>query len=149
MFAMNTHGQLSPESTIYKCTGRLPLKNVDPCIEVLGARIVCARMALDRSSTDTRLFGATLETWNQILFVESDQVDDRCGLYYELVVASRLSAALALKKIELRRFPTRPIFEGVSGTSGKRYSPATSRLKNLILQPIEVVLARLAARKQV
>lgn len=147
--AITEHGGLAPESTIYKCTGRLPLINVNDCIGALSPMSVRARMTLDRSWVDTRLFGATMQVWKDLLFDSADRVDDNRGIYFERVVAARFSAGIALNEIRLSRFASRPLFSGVSGTSGNRYSPARSRLKSIVLGSFETGLARLATRKQV
>jgi hypothetical protein len=143
------HPELRPNDTIYKCTGRLPVKNAMQCIDVLPPGTARARMSLNRSMVDTRLFGATSQVWEDVLFGNLDQINDSGGVYYEHVVAAQLSAALAVGSVSLSRFPNRPIFAGVSGTSGRQYAKRLTRLKYRILRPLESALASVASRKQV
>lgn len=147
--AVLSHPGLRPEDTIYKCTGRLSVSNAMRCIGVLPPGTVRARMAINRSMVDTRLFGATAAIWKNVLFADVDQIDDSAGVYYEHVVAAQLSAALAVSRITLSRFPNRPIFSGISGTSGRAYSKRLTRVTYWILRPIERAMASLANRKQI
>jgi hypothetical protein len=140
---------LDSGSTLYKCTGRLPLLNVARCIGELERGSVRARMTLDRSSADTRLIGATVQEWKNLLFNTAGLVDDAHGIYFERVVASRIASALALGRCRLNRFPVRPIFGGISGTSGRRYSPRLSQARHFLLHPMELVMVKVAAHKQV
>lgn len=148
-YALTALTGLSDESTIYKCTGRLAMRNVGRNIECLALGSVRLRMTIDRSWADTRLFGATAKTWEELFFDSANQIDDSRSLEYERVVAARVASALALNEIKLDRFPARPIFEGVSGTSGRAYSPGLTRAKDRFFQPLEDVMAKIASTKQI
>lgn len=147
--ALNTHDALVPESTVYKCTGRLTLLNVAHTVATLAPTSVRVRMTLDRSWADTRLVGATVQTWRDVLVPGAHKIDDDRNRYFERVMAAQLAPRLALGELQLERFPSRPIFTGVSGTSGRSYSPQLSRAKERVWRPLEDLLARVAARKQV
>ena len=147
--AIDSMPDLVAGSTLYKSTGRLNLLNSARILSPLRPATVRVRMTADRSWADTRIFGADLATWKMVFGGVDFQVDDRSNRYLEKVVASRVSSAAALGDLQLSRFPRRPVFSGVSGSTGARYSSQSAIARGLIFDPIEGALARIASKKQV
>lgn len=138
-----------PDSeTVYKCTGRLSVANANRVISSLAESTLRARMTLDHSWIDTRLVGASLDVWRDIIIPAGQSVDDRVERPIEHELAVRAASRLADGSLTWARFPERPFFEGISGTSGRPYSGTRSKLSNALLARAENVLVRLAARKQ-
>ncbi|MEA5456993.1 hypothetical protein SPF06_19900 [Sinomonas sp. JGH33] len=140
---------LDANSTLFKCTGRLVVVNARRIIEPLGDSVVRSRMTADRSWVDTRFIGAVVGTWTEQLFRDIDLVDDDAGRYLERVMAARLSYESAINGVRLERFHERPLFEGVSGTHGARYSSSAASIRDRLFRPVESVLGAVAARKQI
>ncbi|RWZ68632.1 hypothetical protein ELQ92_05380 [Labedella populi] len=139
---------LPDEETVYKCTGRLSVANANRVISPLAEATLRGRMTLDRSWIDTRLVGASLDVWRDIVIPAGRSVDDRVDQPIEKELVVHAASRLAGGSLSWDRFPERPFFEGISGTSGRPYSASRSRLSNLLLARIENHLVRLAARKQ-
>lgn len=147
-YALRHLEDLTGDSTIYKATGRLSISNTTSLIKPLEVDRVCARMSVDRSWVDTRLVGASLSVWQNVLIPAGGLVDDDRGVYIEHAIASQLAAALALKKVVLARFPVRPAIAGISGSTGKRYHPRLERFKGILFRPMESLLTEIASRKK-
>lgn len=148
-FALARHPGIRPDSTVYKCTGRLPLLNSPRVIQRVGPERVRVRMMADRSWADTRLVGARPEVWDRLVRSCVGAVDERAGYDFERVAAAHFASEAALKRLRIERFPERPHFGGVSGTSGRTYSPTASRARDALMRTIERALANIASRKQV
>ncbi|WP_147423995.1 hypothetical protein [Microbacterium sp. AG1240] len=136
--------------TIYKVTGRLALEDAARLVVPLRDEEVRARAALDRSYVDTRLVGAGRSAWQFLLEDMVADIDDMRGVYVEHVLAARIATGLALRQISMSRFPWKPVFLGVSGTTGGIYGG--NKFRRLIAVPqryVESKLAALAQRKQV
>jgi hypothetical protein len=140
---------VAPNDTLYKCTGRLIVRNAGRILTPLRTGAVKVRMTLDRSWADTRLVGATAQTWSEHIFPDIDLVDDARGRYLERVLAARLASASTLGSVSIEQFSGRPLLSGVSGSTGKSYLARTSWLKDRALRPFETLLSGIASKKQV
>ncbi len=136
------------DEAVYKCTGRLVVSNAARVIQHLEPASVRVRMTIDRSWADSRLFGASADVWFEHLMRSTVEVSDPDGVEYERVLAADIAFGLAARSFTLSRFPERPLFDGVSGTTGQRYSPTLSRSRAAVLHWFEISLSGLAARKQ-
>jgi hypothetical protein len=137
-----------PEEAVYKCTGRLFVSNAARVVAPLPDSSLRARMTLNRSWIDTRLLGASPSVWRDVIGPAGREVDDNDERPIERQLGIHTSPRLAAGTLTWSRFPERPFFEGVSGTSGQAYSGVRSRLSNVVLSRLEDQLVRLAARKQ-
>lgn len=134
---------------LYKVTGRLTVANASRCVRPLRAGQIRARMSLDRSYVDTRMIGASSDTWPKLIDAALPNIDDTRGIYLEHAVAAYIAFAAALHQVEVTRFAERPTFVGSSGTGGARYGSRVSRVGAALLRPIEEGLAAIAGRKSV
>lgn len=148
-YVLARHPGVGPASSVYKCTGRLPLLNASRIVRPVEPGRVRIRMMADRSWVDTRLIGARAPVWDELVNTCSDAVDERLGYDLERVAAAHFASKAALKQLQIERFRERPVFEGVSGTSGRTYAPLSARGRDALMRPIENLLAGIASRKQV
>lgn len=109
--------------SIFKATGRLILRNASYCVSPIANDSVRIRMALDGNYVDTRLLGGSSKVWSELCESAASNADDEAGIYVEHAVAAFVSSRRALKTLSVERFARRPLFEGVSGSTGKFYSP--------------------------
>lgn len=135
--------------TVYKATGRLVLTNAAALVRDLGATTLRIRMTADRSFADARFLGCPVAVWERVLLADTDHIDERGGVYLEHVFAGSVARAAATRTISLERFPTRPSFEGQSGSTGKIYTSRGLRTPKRLRRLGEDLLAAIAARKQV
>lgn len=148
-FALEQCPEIGQHNTVYKCTGRLSVLNASRVIRRLSPAIVRARTMADRSWVDTRLVGARAAVWQELIDSCANTVDESIGFDLERIAAAHFASRAALKCLAIERFPERPIFAGMSGTSGQSYSPFLARARNALMRPVETVLAEIASRKQV
>ena len=133
----------------YKVTGRLRVTNYRESMQVVQPSTVVVRMTLNRAYADTRVLGASIDVWKRELNAMYDDVDEGRGVWLEHVVASRLAAAHALKRLNVERFNRRPRLQGMSGThaltmyGGRRLGDFPG------LNCVERAFHAFAARKQV
>ncbi|WIB67967.1 hypothetical protein DEI93_02685 [Curtobacterium sp. MCBD17_035] len=136
--------------TVFKCTGRLRIANPQAVISAVGAASVRLRMTLDRTFADTRLIGAAAHVWRDVLLKDREVLDDTGGIYLEHLVAAEVARASALSQIAIERFPSRPLFIGLSGSTGRTYvGRRFPALGARLIGGSERLLGSLAARKQV
>ncbi|MBA8848145.1 hypothetical protein [Microcella alkalica] len=135
------------DTTLYKVTGRLFVRNAMECITPLAQEEIRIRMTLDRTFADSRFFGASSLLWRTLLADISSKMNDEKSMIAEVVLAAEVAHAAAIGDILISRFPRRPVFEGKSGSTGEIYRQTPVR--DSLLAPLEKVLARLASRKQV
>jgi hypothetical protein len=135
--------------TVYKGTGRLVVRNAARILRRLPPEAVQIRMTADRSFADTRLLGASIGTWQQVVLADRDYIDEMRGVFLEHTVAASVGRAAALKTIQIQRFSQRPSFDGQSGSTGRQYRSAGQGPGAILRRIAEGRLAALAARKQV
>lgn len=143
------HALFAEPGSLYKVTGRLTVSNARRCVDPLSYRQVRARMTLDRSYADTRLFGASSDIWPVLIEDLQNHIDDSSGVYFEHALAGFIAAKVAIRQAKLSRFATRPIFKGMSGTSGASYGELAERAQSFLVRPFEYLLASVAQKKQV
>lgn len=140
---------ISNDSTFYKATGRLVVRNAPQLLTQLPSNTVTVRRSVDGKYCDTRFFGTTVKFWNEHLADMGADVDDNEGRYIEHVLAHRLREAEYRKGSLVRRFGTRPIIDGQSGTTGAKYGRLGSLTRGSLLRPVESFLADRFSSKQV
>lgn len=129
------------EGSAYKCTGRLWVANADDLLTPLPPATARIRRTLDWTWVDSRLVGASVDLWRGALAGMRSEVDDRGGRYLEHVVADRLRHAWTVEGAHLQRLGRRPVYVGRSGSTGIDYRSPRERLKGVVLQPLESLLA--------
>jgi hypothetical protein len=140
--------RIHPTTSVFKCTGRLWLKNHDRVLTEVGRNSVRVRSTMDGSWVDSRLLGATAQTWRSHLRQMGAAVDDPAGVYLEQVIGRRLHIMLGLDAGTIERFPRRPQLVGISGTTGKAYRGRGEIIRTAVLDPIEELISRNMRRKQ-
>lgn len=134
-------------TTLTKVTGRLRLANPRAVLSELAPNSAMVRRTLDRRFADTRLIHAALDVWGNVLGEMANEVDEADRVYLEHVVALRLIRAEYERGTAVLRFPQRPRFLGQSGTSGANYGGAGSGIRARVMQRLEDVVQRLAAKQ--
>ena len=139
---------LLPRESLYKCTGRLTVRNAEHLLRSLPPASVVARGTLDLSFIDTRFFGATIDVWQDHFADAWKDVEDLNGYYLEHAVSARILIGLGTRGLSLQRFPARPQFEGQSGSTGSRYGSYRRIIAQITAAPVEALLRRFAPTKQ-
>ncbi|MCC8908126.1 hypothetical protein [Curtobacterium sp. GD1] len=131
--------------TVYKVTGRLVVTNPGQVFGKLASDGVRLRTRIDGSHSDTRVLGASVRMWQEVILPAAEDVDYERRIEIEHCVAARIRFARTIRKVKVSRFPRRPLFAGQSGTNGSVYSPWKVALQGLLVRPLEPLVA-LAAR---
>ena len=131
--------------TIFKVTGRLVVTNPEQCMGELQQHSARLRMRIDGTLADTRLLGATYEVWRDHLLPCAEDIDLQQGIDIEHAVGANLTRARLLKQVRIDPFPERPLFLGESAFDGKRMRPGLTRLKSLMLRPVERAVSAAAS----
>lgn len=139
---------MSRSESVYKCTGRLTVKNAHQVIWPLPEGTLVARAPLMPTFLDTRFFGASLSVWKDLLSDAWPEVDDTAGIYLERVLGRRVLVGLAHDKVHFSRFPQRPRYTGTSGSTGASYGSPSRRVAQLAARPAEWLVRRIPADKQ-
>lgn len=140
---------IAEDSTFFKATGRLVVKNASDLLTRLPNNTAVVRRSLDGKYCDTRFFGTTVKFWNEHLSGMGTDVDDNEGRYIEHVLAHRLRETEYRERSLIQRFATRPDIDGQSGTTGAKYGRLGTLTVGSLLKPIETVLASRFSSKQV
>jgi hypothetical protein len=119
-----------PDEVWYKCTGRLFVKNFARCTpDAVPPNSFIARLSLELTHMDARIFGATANAWRQYFTGAGEAVEDAKGMFIEHVLAKRLLRGLS-EDAHLVRFRAQPQLIGRSGSySGRQYDSPRSRAK--------------------
>ncbi len=129
------------DGTAYKCTGRLWVANAVDLLAPLPPGTARIRRTLDWTWVDSRLVGASVDLWRDALAGMGREVDDREGRYVEHVMADRLRRTWATGGAAVERLGRRPVYVGRSGSTGIDYRSPRERLKGVLMQPLESMLA--------
>lgn len=142
---------LRDDLTLYKLTGRLFVRNLTKLMAPVPSMTLAARGTLDRSWVDTRLLGARISFWKDMLCAAAPLCDDSRGIYVERAIPAHLARRIVLGDVRVQRFPQRPQFSGVSGSTGRVYGTSAIRsgVETIIGAPLESAMARLSSMKQV
>jgi hypothetical protein len=143
-FALETVG-FHADDTVYKVTGRLTVTNPKAVFGRLEPNGVRLRTRIDGSHSDTRVLGASVAVWRDVLLPAADDVDYDRRIEIEHTVAARVRHARTLGRVSVSSFPRRPRFAGQSGTNGATYSPWKVAVQGAVVRPWEPVIA-IAAR---
>jgi hypothetical protein len=134
---------------VAKVTGRLRINNA---IELLAAHdnsTVLARRSLDRRYVDSRFFQVPVTLWSSYLTGLASEINDQEGRYFEHAIAYRLIVGEYERTLRVIPFARRPIVQGVSGTTGRRYGRSFTRALNMPLSWTERRLVSCFGSKQV
>lgn len=134
---------------VAKVTGRLRVHNA---LELLAAHdnsTVLARRSLDRRYVDSRFFQVPVTLWNSYMTGLASEICDTKGRYLEHAIAHRLIVGEYERKLRVIPFSQRPIVQGVSGTTGRRYGRRFSRALNRPLSWTERRIVSCFSSKQV
>jgi len=140
------HAAMPPETTFYKCTGRIWIHNAPRLVQPLKVGEIAIRRRIDGLWADTRFFGTTLEVWRRHLTGMADQVYDDEDVHLEHVMARRLLLGLGHDELKVRRLPAHPEWEGMSGTSGVAYRTRRTSLGSRIRNGLEDEMSRRVGR---
>lgn len=143
---LDTH---DPEATVHKVTGRLSIANASSVIRALRPSTVRVRRTLDRRYVDSRLISASLQDWSSAFRAMSEEIRDGEGRYLEHVFAARLIRLEYERKVKVEPFAQRPLFRGLSGSTGDRYGGSLRAVSSMMLGPVERALLSKLSKKQV
>jgi hypothetical protein len=119
-----------PDEVWYKCTGRLFVKNFARCIpDAVPPNSLIARLSLDLTHMDTRIFGATADAWRRYFTGTGKDVEPAKGELIEQALAKRVLRGLS-EDAHLVRFRAQPELIGRSGSHpGRQYDSPRNRAK--------------------
>jgi hypothetical protein len=137
--------------TVHKVTGRLRISNADKVLRSHSVGEISIRRTIDRRYVDTRLLSFTIYDWQNNFREMYSEVEDPKGRYLEHVFARRLAEAEYARRLRVSAFRSRPMVEGVSGSTGARYGKGRnlSAALNLLMDPIEKTMLTRLSDKQV
>lgn len=136
------------ETTVFKGTGRLVVRNAARLLRAAPVAGVIARRRADFSWVDTRFIGLRPATWRTTFSGMSKEIDDEQGVYLEHVAGYRLLRAVATREASWAPFAERPQFLGRSGTTGQQYRALPTAVLGRVMRPAETTLRVVAGRKQ-
>ena len=134
---------------VFKCTGRLFVKNFDRCVTHAPTRqrtLIADIPRKDFSWIDSRFFGASLGVWKSELREVGVTSNDREGINYEHELATSVNDSAASLNVAVENFREKPWIVGQSGTTGHLYGTSfieTSRRK--IIRPLDRLRRHLQA----
>jgi hypothetical protein len=137
----------SDNTLVVKVTGRLRVTNAAELITAHDNSTFIARRTLDRQYVDSRFFQVPLVLWNSYMTGLANQICDPEGRYFEHALAYRLIQGEYERRLSVVPFSRRPIVEGVSGTTGKRYGGRVSRALNMPFSWVEHRVATLGLKQ--
>lgn len=117
--AMVASRLLSGADLIVKCSGRIFIRNAPRFLRSVAAcegDVICTLKRF-LSFADSRVFCATPAFIREHLQPRQDFMDDARGVYFEHMLASAVTDAVAHGK-RWRPFPVLPRIQGISGTNG-------------------------------
>ena len=118
--AMSASTVLGDSEIVFKCTGRLTVRNAVPLFKAIAASdfdIMCP-LAHRLTVADSRVFAATPTCIREHLLTRIEMIDDRRQVNVEHALACAAASAVA-SRMEWRPFPIFPHVVGLSGTTGK------------------------------
>ena len=118
--AMHASTLLSSSEIVFKCTGRLTVRNAVPLFNAIAAAdfdIMCP-LARRLSVADSRVFAATPACIREHLLTKTEMIDDMRHINVEHALACAAASAVA-SRMTWRPFPVFPHVVGISGSTGK------------------------------
>ncbi len=118
--AMHASTLLGGSEVVFKCTGRLTVRNAVPLFNAIAAAnfdIMCP-LARGLSVADSRIFAATPACIREHLLTRIEMIDDRRRVNVEHALACAAASAVA-SRMMWRPFPMFPHVVGISGSTGK------------------------------
>lgn len=118
--ALTVSTLLADSEIVFKCTGRLTVRNAVPLFKAIAATafdIMCP-LARGLSVADSRIFAATAACMREHLLTKVEMIDDRSHVNVEHALACAAASAVANRMV-WRPFPMFPHVVGVSGSTGK------------------------------
>lgn len=129
---------------LYKCTGRLYVPNFYAAA-IADNKGSCFVVEIPRHRSnwfDSRIFGATRDVWESQLLGLGRCVDDPHGVNLEHILAGLAIKLSEGNDISVWNFRAKPVFRGQSGTTGRTYDDAKSRLKTFLWGPADTFRRR-------
>jgi hypothetical protein len=120
----------SDGTLVTKVTGRLRVRNAVELSRSSDRSMFLVRRTLDRQYADSRYFQVSVALWISCMAGLADQVSDSEGRYLEHALAHRLVVAEYEDKLGVGHFARRPLVEGASGTTGRKYGNGLKRAFN-------------------
>jgi hypothetical protein len=143
-------GSESDGEFLFKCTGRLFVKNFRQCMSRMpsndsNSRVVFADIPRSKFEwIDSRFFGASLAVWRQEFRDLGSLSNDSAGINFENELAHAINLAAAGGPITVKTMSEKPWIVGQSGTTGERYAVGVpSLLKRHLLRPADQLRRRL------
>lgn len=121
-YALNNSVLLQGQEYFYKLTGRLTISNVSSLVRNNGKNLFMVKKTINE--VDTRFYGIKKKDFTDYLLNSYKKVFDESEYFLERVYYDDLKN----NKIKYRSFYKRPLFNGVSGSTGRIY--ADKRKKN-------------------
>lgn len=111
---------IQDDCTIIKITGRLIINNINKIIRSLTCKhdFVTCLFHSDLRFADSRIFCATVSFFREFLN-NKEHINDSNNIFFEHILASTILAS----SIHFVPYSEEPLITGISGSTGKRYSP--------------------------
>jgi len=113
---------------IFKCTGRLSIRNIATCLPPLDGDGVCASILPSLAYMDSRFFGASRNVFEEYFTGMGAEIREDDVVYLEHVAARRMLSAIGAGHA-FRPFPKMPYVVGYSASLGRSYNRAIDRVK--------------------
>ncbi len=145
--AIATLSRNSGDEPVFKCTGRLIVKNFGSCVPNIVSVQQGIFADIPRTNfnwIDSRFFGASLTTWRVSLGSLGELTDDNKGINFEHELAGAVNLAASNPEISVQNFRSKPWIVGQSGSSGKFYGTGlVERGKHIFLRPVDRLRRRI------
>ncbi|TFC41086.1 MULTISPECIES: hypothetical protein [Cryobacterium] len=122
--AIQSLGSGNELEMVFKCTGRLFVRNFDRCVSqapVQQRTLIADIPRKNFSWIDSRFFGASLGVWKSELRDVGVSSNDREGINYEHELATSVNNSAASDNVAVQNFREKPWVVGQSGTTGHLY----------------------------
>jgi hypothetical protein len=120
---------------IFKCTGRLYVRNIDACLPLLEGGGVCGAIVPSLNHMDSRFFGASRDVFREYFTAMGGEIREDEGVFFEHIAARRMLSALGAGNV-FRPFETLPYIIGRSASLDASYHGPSIRLKTLVRQRV-------------